>query len=126
MKMITNLHIFALAAHGTGLSGGDRIFIELARRWSKKMPIDIHLWEEGYQMCQKQGLKESTGLRFKISNLGFFCKLGFFICYFARIIEGVRLGLTLTLENKNTTYIYNASEFWMDSLPCFILKLRYS
>lgn len=35
------------------------------------------------------------------------------------------MGLTTKLENKSSTIVYSASEFWMDSLPAFILKLRH-
>lgn len=56
---IKQINIFALAALGEGLSGGDRIFIELARRWGKKYPINIYAWEEGYRMCRRQKLKGS-------------------------------------------------------------------
>jgi glycosyltransferase involved in cell wall biosynthesis len=125
MKKITNLHVFALAAHGIGLSGGDRIFIELSRRWSEKVPMQIYVWEEGYRMCLRQGLKENKNLKYKISNLEIFGRLGFVICYFARIIEGIKLGLITRLDNNSDTHIYSASEFWMDSLPCVILKIRF-
>ena len=44
---IKQIRIFALAAYGKGLSGGDRIFIEFARRWSKNFPVEIYVWKEG-------------------------------------------------------------------------------
>lgn len=131
-----NLHIFALAAHGKGLSGGDRIFIELARRWSDKFPITIYVTNEGYEMCQRQKLWVNNGqssvnsrkdkrIDLKISNIYKWSKKIFFINYLFRIIEGIKLGFTLKFENSPGTLIYNASEFWMDSLPCVILKLRF-
>lgn len=123
---ILTIDIFALAAYGRGLSGGDRIFIEFARRWSKKFPVTIHVWREGYEMCKRQGLKQSKEVRFMIYDLGIFCKLGFFICYLARIFLGIRIGLSFKLQSKEpTTIVYSASEFWMDSVPALILKLRY-
>jgi GT2 family glycosyltransferase len=129
-------HFFALAAHGTGISGGDRIMIELSRRWSKKMSIKIYVWEEGGQMLQRQGLggaklkAKDIKLSLKISKMKSWGKFGFVIGYIARILEGIRLGLTLNLSSHSTgsmlpaTYIYSASDFWMDVLPCAILKLR--
>jgi glycosyltransferase involved in cell wall biosynthesis len=117
-------YFFALAAYGQGISGGDRIFIEFARRWSKLYPIRIFLWEEGYKMCQRQNL-ESKNISFEIIDMKPWQNFGFTVNYFARIIKGIILGFSLKLENNKDTYIYSASEFWMDSLPCFILKLRY-
>jgi len=52
-------------------------------------------------------------------------RLGFFVNYIARILEGIRIGLTLKVANPKEIIIYSASEFWMDSLPAFILKMRY-
>ena len=123
--MIKTFHIFANAALGKGLSGGDRIFIEFVKRLSKNNQVIIHVWEEGYQMCKKQGLSESQNLKFDKINVKIFCKLGFLICYLARIIVASIKAFFTSLENTNSTVIYSASEFWMDSLPAFILKLRF-
>ena len=139
--------IFALAAYGKGLSGGDRIFIEFARRWSKKYPVTIYCWEEGYQMCVRQGLNsklnpfgklridaeqsrsiktQNSKLKYHISKMESWKHLGFIINYVARIVEGIKLAYTLKLEpSLQNIIIYSASEFWMDSLPAFILKLRF-
>lgn len=124
-KRISELHILALASHGRGISGGDRIFIELARRWSKEFPIVLHTWKEGRQMCARQNLEENKDLRFKLYELGIFSRLGFLLGYLARVLVGVKVGMTLTLDNRRDVYIYSASEFWMDCLPCVLLKLRY-
>lgn len=125
MSNIKEVHIFAFASHGEGISGGDRIWIELARRWQKKLPITIHTWKEGREMGERQHLIENEDLRFMIYDLGFFCDWGFVICYISRIVKGIWVGLTLKLENSSSIYIYNASEFWMDAFPCIILKMRY-
>lgn len=122
--MDNRIYIFALAAHGEGISGGDRIFIEFAKNWSKKYPVTIYLWKEGYRMCLRHKLQMSN-VKFQISNMEPWKHLGFIVNYIARIVEGIRLGLTIKLENSKDTIVYSASEFWMDSLPVFILKLRY-
>jgi glycosyltransferase involved in cell wall biosynthesis len=136
MNKIKELHIFAFASHGTGISGGDRIWIELVRRWSKKFPITIHTWKEGKDMAERQHLKmtnaksqmlnkgeEKAGLYSNIVLIPL-CSYGFIICYISRILKGIWVGLTLKLDNDSSTYIYNASEFWMDAFPCIILKMR--
>lgn len=118
------IHIFAIAACGQGISGSDRIFIEFARRWSEDFPVTIYVWEEGYQMCQRQGL-DVLSIKYYVLCMKPWKKFGFVINYLARIIEGIRLGLTTKLENSKDTIVYSASEFWMDSLAAFILKIRY-
>ncbi len=50
-------HFFALAAVGVGISGGDRIFIELARHWVKKgHQIHIYVWKDGAQIIKNWNL----------------------------------------------------------------------
>lgn len=115
------IYIFALAAQGEGISGSDRIFIEFARYWSEKYNIEIFVFKDGQRMCLRQGLNV-PGIKFQVTrNVNI---LGFIGDYFFRIISGIKTGLTLKLAN-NSIIIYSASEFWMDSLPAFILKLRY-
>lgn len=106
---------FALGATGTGMSGGDRIFIEFARHWSKTNQVEIYTSFSGKRMCEVSDLPK----RVKIHSF----KFGF-IEYLHKIIFGIYLGLTLKLESNSI--VYSASEFWMDSLPAFILKMRNS
>ncbi len=119
----TSMNFFALGALGAGLSGSDRIFIEFARRWSKESSINIHLWKEGYEMCQRQDLN-SRNIHYRISNMKPWSNLGFTVNYFARVFEGIRLALALNVKNNNDTILYSASDFWMDTLPGLILKIR--
>jgi len=121
---IKRIYIFALAAHGQGLSGGDRIFIEFARRWSKFCKINLWVWKEGYELCKRQHLSVSS-INYFVSSMKPWGNFGFLINYLARIVEGIRVGLTVNLENQPSTIIYSASEFWMDSIPGWILKLRF-
>ncbi|MDP3973610.1 MAG: glycosyltransferase [Candidatus Daviesbacteria bacterium] len=130
------IYIIALAAHGQGISGSDRIFIEFAKVWSRRNSVTIYVWEEGFKMCQRQHLEISNiskasllqkqNVKYQISNMGIWRKFGFVINYLARIIEGIRLGFSIRLENSPSIIVYSASEFWMDSIPALILKLRYS
>lgn len=122
--MTKSFHIFANAALGKGLSGGDRIFIEFAKRLRQKYQVVIHVWKEGWEMCQRQNLLE--GVIFQLIKVDNWCRFGFIVCYLARILESVWSAFYIKLDNDKNTYLYSASEFWMDSLPAFILKQRYS
>lgn len=124
MKKINKLIVFALAAQGTGLSGGDRIFIELTRRWADKFPIDIFLWQQGKAMCESQRLG-GKNISFRVSNIPKWSDKFALVNYLIRVFEAIRLGFTLKLDGNTGTFLYNASEFWMDSFPCAILKFRY-
>lgn len=112
---------FSLAATGDGISGGDRIFIELARRWSDWIKVIIYVTYEGREMCQRQGL---SGRNLFIQTVGRHNSMkNFFVSYFDKIFQGIKLGLTLRV-NENT-YVYSASDFWMDLFPAFLIKLRF-
>lgn len=118
--------MFAMAAYGSGLSGSDRIFIELARRWSKDYPVAIYVWEEGKEMLQRQHLIDNgQWLMIKVLKMGNWCRFGFVVCYFARIIRSVIEAFKLAINHPSLTIAYSASDFWMDSLPGWILKLRF-
>ncbi len=120
--MTKKITIFALAAHGKGISGGDRIFMEFARNWSKKVHVEIYLWEEGFEMCKRSHLFKSRSLKFKVINIPNIFTKNFLICYFVRILIGVLIGLRLSV--KDLSVVYSASEFWMDTFPAAILKIR--
>lgn len=117
MKLI----FFSLASVGKGISGGDRIYIEFAKRWSQKAPLTIFISQDGFEMCKRQGLTGEK-IDFKISD---YSKFGFVLNYFSKIAYGIWLGIIYKIDNPSETIVYSATEFWMDSLPSFILKVRY-
>ena len=124
------IHIFAMAAQGKGISGGDRIFIEFARRWQRKAKVSIYVNEEGREMCRRQKLSEDRSLRYEVWDTSRWAKKGFVVAYFARIFrsifEALRLKFPISdVRHPTSLILYSASEFWMDSLPAFILKLRF-
>lgn len=121
MVKTVSIHIIALGALGGGLSGGDRIFIEFARHWSKKKLVNLYVWEEGLSMCRREKL-DGKFLKINLIKVGKLSKFGFIFTYFYRIFLGLKLGLML--KTAEGDFIYSASEFWMDSLPAFILKQR--
>lgn len=115
---------FALMAWGEGISGGDKISIEMARVWGIKYPVTVYLWEEGYRMYIRQRLDPKI-IKLKIVNMNPWKKMGFLVNYLARIFAGIWIALRINPGNKDNTVIYCATEFWMDSLPGFILKIRF-
>ena len=99
------------------LSGGDRIFIECAKRWAKKgHNVRLITCKEGYKMCQRYGLDNvnyiiiSSGPR----------KLWLYLLYVLRMIKGCVLTLRIPLDEN--TLIYSSSDFWPDSIPAWFLK----
>ena len=104
---------------GDTLSGADRIFIECARRWASR-GIDIRLvtCEEGYEMCQRYGLKN---VNFIISPR---YRLPLYLLYILKMIKGSVLAWRMSSHVRNVV-VYSSSDFWPDSVPAWILKIRF-
>ena len=122
---IKKFYFFAMAPTGSGISGSDRIFIELAREWSKSIPITIYTTQEGFDMVKRQKLsgkylKLEKVERGKLPN-------NFFLKYFYKIYLGIKLGYSLPITDHRSliTFIYSSSDFWMDVFPAVILKIRF-
>ncbi len=119
---LKNIYIIANAALGFGLSGGDRIFIELARRWSKSVHnIKIFVWEEGLEMCRRNNLQN---VDYIVWHAARYKKYGFTLLYLIRTIKGCVGSLKVQCHPDNTI-IYSASDFLPDSIPAMVLKLRF-
>lgn len=124
-KRETAFFIVAFSPVGDGISGGDRIFIELAKNLSKEnVDVRIVTWEDGIKMCARNGLDGSEA-KFSVVQLHFWPKLGFVVNYFARVLYGIFWALFANIDIAERQTIYSASEFWMDIFPSWILKLRY-
>lgn len=120
-KSNLTINIIANAALGPSLSGGDRIFIESARRWAKwGHKVNIYVWEEGLRMCQRNKL---TGVNYILWPIGRLKKLGFTATYLLRTIKGCFEVYKMKLQ-KGKVVIYSASDFWPDSLPGFLMSQR--
>ena len=96
------------------MSGGDRIFIECVKRWAKAgHKVHVYVWEEGFEMCRRNGLENA---KYVIWSVRHYKNFGFTILY------RVRMHISETLEG---TVIYSSSDFWPDSIPAWILKMRF-
>jgi len=122
MKNKVAFHVIANAALGPGLSGGDRIFIECARRWARAgHKVNVYVWEEGYEMCGRNRL---AGVQYVLWSVERYKKFGFLFLYLIRLIKGVAEAFRWKTSTKQEI-VYSASEFPMDLLPAWIVKLRY-
>lgn len=109
---------WAMAPTGSGISGSDRIFIEFAKRWSKKVAITVYVSSAGVEMCRKLGITDQVIFKLLKSTSQLFI-----VDYLWKILISVYTSLRLNITSS--TVIYSTSEFWMDSLPALILKLKF-
>lgn len=116
------INIIANASHGSGLSGGDRIFIELARRWAKHgTDIKIYVCEEGYRMCKRNNLENVNYIIWQANR---YKNLGFIPMYIIKVLNGCIRASKAQCDHNNDIF-YSSSDFWPDSIPAMILKLKF-
>jgi glycosyltransferase involved in cell wall biosynthesis len=113
------LNIIANWMQGSALSGGDRIFIELGRRWVSRLNIKLFISSDGWEICQRERFED---INHEIWAQDRFNKYGYFINYLYRTSISIIKSLQLKIDKDNT--IYSSSDFWPDSFPAFIMKLK--
>jgi len=107
------------------LSGGDRIFIEFAKRWVNFFnKIYIVTCDTGVDTCKKYNL-ESNNLFYINYNTENYKKSHLFFLYLKRIFNALKY---FKEDAKNygegAEFIYSSSDFWPDSLPAFYYKVK--
>lgn len=105
----------------TNLDGGARIFIETAKRWVAQGHI-IHLLTtaENYEVCQRYGLSKVT-YSFISSQKGAHI---LYLIYVLRMIRACIWALTVNISLSRNVMVLSGSDFWPDSIPAWILKMR--
>lgn len=107
---------FALKAKECPISGGEKSFFEVFRRWSKQgLDIEILTTKMGYDTCMSQKLSAS----YKILPFSFVDKFGVAGAYFSRTI----IACFLTPKFKNNLIIYTETDIIPDIIPAIVTKL---
>ena len=106
-----------------GISGGDRIFIELSKRLSQKNNVTIYGWEATRLMCADHDV---LTLFKDIGNIGPLLYNNRILSYLTRTILSTMV-ICKDIKNfeRKQTIIISASDFWPDTIPAYILNLFY-
>jgi glycosyltransferase involved in cell wall biosynthesis len=113
------LFVIANWMQGTGLSGGDRIFIELVKRWQQKLNITLFLSKEGSIICQRQ---ELGNISQKIWASDLMTRWGYFLDILYRTTNSIIKAFSVKTLPEDI--VFSSSDFWPDSFPALILKWR--
>jgi len=116
IHVINNSHISK-----NDMSGGEKIVMEFSRCWAEKANIflytsnlGLHIWDN-YRISN---IKKIEIMKYKgISNV---------LDYFRRAIVGAFKLRRIKLDLDYKNIVYSASDFWPDSIPAFILKMKNS
>jgi glycosyltransferase involved in cell wall biosynthesis len=114
-----NFWVLANWMQGFALSGGDRIFIELTKRWSTKMNIEFLVSKDGWGICEREGLKNFHHKIWSSDKLNAF---GYILSYPYRTIISILSSFRVPFRENDV--VYSSSDFYPDSLPAFFAKLR--
>lgn len=116
--------VIANWAQGHELSGGDRIFIELSRQWSRRAETSVALClsEEGAAMCRRSGLTDVTVRIWSRRAGGWLSQTALFV---TRTLRSMWEGWRFIPSSGRTTVVYSASDFWPDALPGLLVKWRH-
>lgn len=109
---------------GTGLSGGDRIFIEFIKNWQNKIKITVLASQEAIVLLNRYKIKKiniiETDKKINISNNLSIIKL------IKHIFRRTYIGISTIYKNakiiKEANYIYSVSDFYPDLIPALIAK----
>jgi len=105
------------------MSGGDRIWIECAKRWGSEQAVEVRVLTtvEGFKRGHFYGLKNVhyviwSGSGFNGSNV--------YTLYFWRLLQGVIAALRYPESSGKNVIIYSSSDFVPDAIPALVMKLR--
>lgn len=108
----------------SGLSGGDRIYIELARGWKEKAKVSIIGCEEAVIVAKREGLSHTdyyiTSPDLKLKNI--FSLHAIFINFFIKLTRGILFILKNINIFQGVSFVYSVSDFYPDFLPAFLVK----
>ena len=114
----------SLVTKNIGMSGGDRIFIEIIKRYSRDSDFSITLFSgiNVKELLDSKDIKNVQYILLSRKNISVFNNL--FINHIKRLFLGVINACKYEMDKDARTVIYSASDFWPDVIPALILKLK--
>jgi glycosyltransferase involved in cell wall biosynthesis len=110
---------------GLGLSGGDRIFIELMKGWGRHAEIMLLGCGEAAAIAARGGAAEARVLCTRPADGSTSFGLGALLRHTCRrLASGVRALRTYEQELADVEIVYSVSDFYPDFWPAFLLKRR--
>jgi glycosyltransferase involved in cell wall biosynthesis len=107
-----------------GISGGDRIFIELSKRLSQNNNVTIYGWDATRLMCEQHGV---SNLFKDIGVIRPFLHNNRILSYLTRTIKStISICKVIKGYERQKTVIISASDFWPDTIPAYFLSLIYN
>ena len=111
---------------GSGMSGGDRIWIEFVRAWKKAgHAVAVMTSEEGRAMMIRSGLDITKVPVWSLVDRPQ-SWISEALMFFTRTLRTCyKSATTMWLIDAGAQVVYSVSDFWPDTLPALIAKIRY-
>ena len=121
------INIIANTMIEPGMSGGTRIFIEYAKVWIKNgAKIRFFTSDSGKELCLLNDLKDVEFVLWKLPyKKEKFNNFELLLFYFLGLIRGCLNALKFERLSKDEI-IYSSSDYWPDSIPAIIMKIKNS
>ncbi len=116
------MKIVVFANAFTGVSGGDKIFVEYGRYWLH-MGIDVEIVtnEKGRNFCLQHGIPKRD---IRVWNSSFMDRMGVYISSLYKV-AGASIG-GVFFRSSGCDIFFSASDFWPDVFPVLLAKARAS
>lgn len=107
---------------GKGLSGGDRIFLNLIKYWQKYIKISLIGSTETQNLLKKYQIKNVTFIKSANKNPKTKPTVTNVIKHqFKRTLNGLKTIKKINLHQYD--YVYSVSDFYPDLIPAFLIKI---
>lgn len=127
-NLIILMNAVAIDSRATqGLSGGDRILIELTKRWKDLFNnFQIITCTSGERII-KNYIQDFHNLKIGVIKISPSYYNNLAKLYLYKTFKGLFFLKRLLKKYKlgRNTYLYSSSDFWPDSIPAFYAKLKY-
>ena len=109
---------------GYGLSGGDRIFTELLKRWTTYSSLQLMGCQESIDIARRCGVDVPFLKTAEPNQQPDFGIVGLLFHVWHRLRAGIRGLETYAAELKETDVVYSVSDFYPDFYPAYLMKRR--
>ncbi|TAK96925.1 glycosyltransferase, partial [Patescibacteria group bacterium] len=114
-----NIVIFANIIHTNTLTGGDKIFVECAKRWLSRHSVTIVTNQIGHEYCRKNGIPSDNLV---VWNASWSDAFGVYVAMTVKAV--VCLFRSIFFEKKGVDVVFASSLFLPDLIPAVMLKIR--
>lgn len=117
-----NIIIFATAVYTDTLTGGDRVFVECAKRWiADGHSVKIVTNEAGEKYCEDNGIPTDHIVLWPTSGND---RYGVYVAMAMKAVDSFYHAFRFS--HTRADIIFASSFFFPDMFPAFLMKLRYS